>query len=155
MKAIIESEKEHEDPKIDGSDKIIKLKDWSRTMENIYEILRGHLGMTKVPLCYVVREKEDVVARGQDPAFGENNTKYESAQAEMIERALIFDAGGAFTPSYIADREKAWDIMVKITGNSPECWTYVKTAQKNCDGRKGVSDALQPVSRAEQRGQHG
>ena len=34
MKTLVEQEDAHDDPKLDEGDKIIKLKDWSRTMEN-------------------------------------------------------------------------------------------------------------------------
>lgn len=136
MKPLIEQEDEHEEETIDEKAKTINTKDWSRTMESIVEILRGHLGTTKVPLSYVVRETLLVPAADGDPAFGKAGTKYESIQEELIARAPIRkpdDTG--FVASYLVDREKVWQILVKICGNYPECWTYIKTAQRTRDGR--------------------
>ena len=136
MKTLVEQEEAHDDPKLDEGDKIVKLKDWSRTMENIQEALRGHLGTTKVPLSYVIRENVAVPDANTDPAFGMPNSKYVSVLDEMIGRAPIRNAADdGYEQSYLVDREKVWDLMTKICASYPECWTYIKTAMRARDGR--------------------
>jgi hypothetical protein len=71
----------------------INSKDWPKTMESIHEYLRSYLGDRKIPLAYVVRNDEDVLA--DDPAAG-----YSTVQEAMIARAkhLTVAADGTKTP---------------------------------------------------------
>ena len=50
----IKYHKEAEDSHDDVDQPEINMRDWPRMMEAIEEWLRGNLGMTKIPLTYVV-----------------------------------------------------------------------------------------------------
>eukprot|EP00978_Attheya_sp_CCMP212_P018789 scaffold51883_cov58-Attheya_sp.AAC.1 len=101
-------------------------------MEAIEEWLRGHLGVNKVPLAYVVRKEMEVPASADDPS-----AEYETVIDEMIARAPIETAvPGTFVASYIEDRRKVWDLMAGLLRDK-ECWTYVKPHQRARDGRGG------------------
>jgi hypothetical protein len=122
-------EKDHVDPTAEPT---IDTKDWSATMEGIEEWLRGHLGVNKVPLSYVVRREKDVVASADDPS-----ANYDTVIDEMIARAPIETAvPGTFVASFIEDRRKTWDLMAGFLRDK-ECWTYVKPHQRARDGRGG------------------
>lgn len=106
----------------------INAKDWPRTIDAIEEWLRGCLGVTKIPLAYVIRENVNVPA--VDPVGG-----YPSLQDELIDRAPIQVAGGNnFTPTYLADRARVWELISELTRDQ-DCWSYVRPAQKTRDGR--------------------
>ena len=98
-------------------------------MEAIDEYLRSVLGERKIPLAYVVRKDENVAAATET---------YPTIQDEMIARAPHFsiNADGAKIPDpiYLANREKVWDIISRIT-REHSSWTYVKPAQCTRDGR--------------------
>jgi hypothetical protein len=97
-------EKDHVDPTVEPT---IDTKDWSATMDAIVEWLRGHLGVNKVPLAYVVRKEQEVPASADDPS-----TNYETVADEMIARAPIEGAvAGTFVASFIEDRRKVWDLI--------------------------------------------
>jgi hypothetical protein len=111
---------------------LISAKDWAKTMESLEEYLRGHLGVTKIPLSYVIREMEAV------PADPDPTDQYDSLQDEMIARTAIVDTTAAavtHTPTYLTDRQRVWDLIAKLTRDQ-ECWSYVKPAQRARDGRK-------------------
>jgi hypothetical protein len=55
-------------------------------------------------------------------------------QDEMIARSPHVDAAGNPTSSFIADRQKVWDLISSITRDK-DCWTYVKPAQRARNGR--------------------
>lgn len=116
-----EWEKQYEDPEAPELS-----KDWPRNMENLREYLRGCLGTTKIPLAYVIRA--DIQVPAADPAEG-----YDSNQAELIARAPIMD-GNNYVQTYLRDREKVWELISDIT-REMDCWTYVRPAQRNRDGR--------------------
>ena len=117
----------------------INAKDWPKTMEAILEYLRSYLGDHKIPLAYVVRK--DATVPAADPTGG-----YFTIQDEMIARAKHFTLGAGDVqtpdPTYVANREKVWEIIVKIT-REHTCWTYVKPAQRTRDGRKAYLDLYQ------------
>eukprot|EP00978_Attheya_sp_CCMP212_P002398 scaffold4895_cov59-Attheya_sp.AAC.1 len=69
-------EKDHVDPITEPT---VDTKDWSATMEAIEEWLRGHLGVNKVPLAYVVRKEMEGPASADDPS-----AEYETVIDEMI-----------------------------------------------------------------------
>ncbi|KAI2490202.1 hypothetical protein MHU86_24393 [Fragilaria crotonensis] len=110
----------------------INAKDWPKTMESIEEYLRSYLGERKIPLAYVIR-KDEAIPTGADPP-----TNYPTKQDEMIARAPHFTLGDDNVrvpdPVYLANREKVWDIISKITRDHSS-WTYVKPAQRARDGR--------------------
>ena len=94
IKYLKEWEEEHKDvekPEINA-------KDWPKTIEAIKEWLRGCLGVTKIPLAYVIRDDEEVPAHGDDPS-----TNYGSLQDELIRRAPIKDANDAYVGTYLTD----------------------------------------------------
>ena len=111
---------------LEAAENIINMKDWPKTMEAIVELLRGNLGVTGIPLAYVVREDEAV---GADPVDG-----WDTQQDEMIGRAPIVNAAGNRTDTFITDNQRTWVIISEITRDK-ECWTYVKVAQRTRDGR--------------------
>ena len=85
----------------------LSLRDWSRNIESIEEWLQGCLGVTNIPLAYVVRAKElmPVVT----PVGG-----YRSLQDELIARAPIREGNAgnaAYTADYLADRSKVWELI--------------------------------------------
>ena len=84
-------EKSHKD--VDAPE--LSLQEWSRNIEIIEEWLQGCLGVSKIPLAYVVRSEDLVPA--VTPAVG-----YQSLQDELIVRAPI-RVGNAGNAGYTAD----------------------------------------------------
>lgn len=126
IKSLKDWETSHKDvaaPEIDG-------RDWPRTIEALEEWLRGCLGVTKIPLAYVIRDvKEPPI---NDPVGG-----YSTKQAELIARAPILQAGvvpPANEPTFDSDNAKVWELISNITRDH-ECWSYVRPAQRRRDGR--------------------
>lgn len=121
-------EEQHEDP--DAPE--LSFRDWPRTIEAIKEYLRDCLGSTKIPLAYVIRDDLAVPA-GAGPPGG-----YGTNQDELIARAPIQmtnDAGDdVFTDIYLADRALVYEKIAALTRDH-ECWTYVRPAQRQRDGR--------------------
>ena len=107
----------------------INSKDWPRTIDSIEEYLRGCLGVTKIPLAYVVREDVDVPDGDGDAPAG-----YDSKQDELIARAPHTNNAGEPTATYLADRSKVWELMSELT-REHDCWSYVRPAQRTRDGR--------------------
>ena len=93
-----EAEKEHEDPEAP----LLTFTDWPKTIETIEEYLRGCLGVTKIPLSYVIREDTTPTPT---PATG-----FATTEEELIQRAPIIDAAGTNNPTYLRDRKKVWQI---------------------------------------------
>ena len=119
-------EKSHKD--VDALE--LSLQYWSHNIESIDEWLRGCLGLSKIPLAYVVRSEELMPAA--TPAGG-----YQSLQDELINCAPIRvgNAGNvAYTADYLADRSKVWELISDLTRDQ-ECWSYVQPAQRTRDGR--------------------
>ena len=121
-----EWEEQHED--LEAPE--INPRDWPRTIDSLEEWLRGNLGLTKIPLMYVVRDEIEVKPSADDP-----EANYDTKQDELISRAPIHDATGVPTATYLADRGRVWDLLSEITRNK-ECWSYVRPAQRKRDGRK-------------------
>jgi len=69
-------------------------------IDAIEEWLRGCLGVTKIPLAYVIRPEEAVLPEVLDPP-----SRYASTVLELVSRAPIRDTFGAYTPDYLKDRE--------------------------------------------------
>ena len=115
LKDLRKWEQEHSDvepPTIDP-------KDWPRTIEAIEEWFRGCLGVTKIPLLYVIRETIEV-----QPPNDEPSTSFPSRQDELIARAPIVEADGTFNMTYLSDRAKVWELLSDLT-RSHDCFTYV------------------------------
>jgi hypothetical protein len=96
--------------------------------------------VTGVPLLYIIRvalvppEDDD-----NDPAFGDEDSKYISIDMEMIAHAPILsdeadtsnkdtsdhEANGPFVPTFPVDSKKVWVILLACFGLS-SAWQYVK-----------------------------
>ncbi len=97
-------------------------------------------GVTGVPLLYVIRvalvPPED---DNDNPAFGDEDSKYISLDMEMIAHAqilfdeadtsnedtFILEANGPFVPTFPVDSKKIWVILLACFGLS-SAWQYVK-----------------------------
>ena len=102
----------------------LSLQDWSRKIEIIEEWLRRCLGVSKIPLAYVVRSEELMPAA--TPVGG-----YQSLQDELIARAPIWvgnTGNTAYTADYLADRSKVWELISDITRDQ-DWWLYVRPSQ--------------------------
>ena len=110
----------------------ISMKDWPKTIQSLVEYLKGCLGVTKIPLAYVIRDEASVFS---DPPGG-----YATRQKELIARAPILATVSSvgltnpFTQTYLDDRSKVWELLSAITRDL-ECWSYVMPAQNTRDGR--------------------
>ena len=111
--------------------KLMDSKNWPKTMEGIVEYLRGCLGVTKIPLSYVVRNHVEAPPEARDP-----ETNYDTPQDEMIARVPMMLANRDEHPTFLTDRQTVWDKISDLTRDH-ECWTYVKPAQHARDGRQG------------------
>ena len=119
------SEEAHEDPE----PPTVNIKDWAKTFDALKDYFRSCLGETGIPLAYVIRESDAIVA---DPADG-----YDTVTDEMIARAPHVTANGDPSPIYLNDRRKVWDKFRDICHDIPECWTYIKSAARAKNGRAG------------------
>jgi hypothetical protein len=105
----------------------INTKDWPQTMDAIDEWLRGCLGVTNIPLAYVVRPT--IAIPMTDPVGG-----YATMQDELIARAPIQGpTEGSWHPNYLADSVCVWEKLSELT-REQECWSYVCPAQCTRDG---------------------
>ncbi len=84
--------------------------------------------MTGVPLLYVIRVALVPEDDNDDPAFGEEDSKYTSIDMEMIAHAPILsdeadtgnydnstsglEANGPFVPTFPVDSKKVWVILL-------------------------------------------
>ena len=115
----IDWEKSHKD--VDTPE--LSLRDWYRNIESIEEWLRGFLGVTKIPLAYVVRAEElmPAVTPVRD---------YRSLQDELIARAPILEgnaSNSAYTAECFADRSKVWELISDLARDQ-YFWCYVRPA---------------------------
>jgi hypothetical protein len=111
------AEESHKDP---TEKPIINEKNWQRTLDDVEEYLRNHLGQTHILLSYVVRKDEQVPPHIVDPP---NN--YTSIQDEMISRASHVDANGEKTLLFTTDNKRVWTLIHKLTRHH-KCYTYIK-----------------------------
>ena len=103
---------------------------WPRNMENMEEYFCSCLGVTGIPLAYVMRENPDVLPEADDPA--DNCTLM---QDELIPSALILTVANpnAFMSMYLTDHQCIWDKIMVITCEL-DCWTYVSPTLHATDG---------------------
>ena len=133
FKALREEEEASKDPtKTPTLDK----KNWSKTLEAVQEWIGGHLGITKVPLSYVVREEVDYPPHPTDPAFGQPDSPYSSHQEEMVARAPIRSRSivPVFIAEYQIDNKSVWELLCGLC-REKDCWTHIKPFAKKKDGR--------------------
>ena len=110
MRDLREWEEAHEDTK--PQDNIINAKDWHKTLEALEEYLRGCLGVTQIPLAYIIRKDEAITA---DPAPNQPSHGWPSMQDELIGRAPIIGAVGTHTQTYLTDRAAVWEKIAALT----------------------------------------
>ena len=106
LRDLKESEKEHTDPLVSP---VIDVKKWPKTMENLEEYLRGHIGVKGVRLSYVARSKEAVA-----PSLEEPDTRFLSAKDEMVAHAPILE-GGLRNVTFKTDMMTLWGLISTIT----------------------------------------
>lgn len=121
------AEDKHEDP----SAPTITGNDWPKNIDTMEEYLRGCRGTTGLPLAYVIRAEEQVVATADDPA-----ANYSNPIEELIARAPILNPvdGIGYLPTFVLDRAKVWELLSAI-GRDKEWWTYLRVGQRARDGR--------------------
>lgn len=124
IRALRDWEDNHTDP--DPPDGLVNEKDWPKTMDTLDEFLRNNLGVTGIPLLYVVRKDVEPTV---EPAGG-----FPSLQDEMIERAPIQDANGISTPTFTTDNHRVFELLASLTRDK-DCWTYVRPSQRTRNGR--------------------
>ena len=126
LRPLRDQEKDHKEPKAPEIDD----KDWPRTIESIEEYLAECLGVTKIPLAYVIR---DTIEPVDAPAAG-----WPTHQHEMIGRSPIVVNAQAvpvvYTEHYMTDNTTVWSKIAAMTRDH-ECWTYVRSFQRAKDGR--------------------
>jgi hypothetical protein len=96
-------------------------------MEQIVKYLRDNRSLRGVPLSYVVQTDLEVA---DDPPNG-----WPNRLDEMIACALIEDNQVVRNQDFLEDNNKVWDLIKKITYDH-YCWTYVKVASRDRDGRR-------------------
>ncbi len=102
-----------------------------------------------VPLLYVIRVALVPEDDDDDPAFGDEDSKYISIDMEMIACAPILsdeadigdedtsdlEASGPFVPTFPVDSRKVWVILLACFGLS-SAWQYVKKYVNQQNGRQ-------------------
>jgi predicted ribosome quality control (RQC) complex YloA/Tae2 family protein len=126
LKELKAAEETHKDP---TKKPVINEKNWPRTLDNIEEYLRNHLGQTDIPLSYIVRKEADVVPSLLDP-----QANYSIIHDEMIAWAAHMDANGDRTQLYNTDNKRVWALIHELTRNH-KCYTYIKSFARARDGR--------------------
>jgi hypothetical protein len=122
----------------------------TKAFDKVRTILGQTRGVTGVPLLYVIRvalvPPED---DNNDPAFGDEYSKYISIDMEMIARAPILsdeadtsnedtsdlEANGPFVPTFPVDSKKVWVILLAYFGLS-SAWQNVKKYANQQNGRQ-------------------
>jgi hypothetical protein len=126
LRSLRDQEKDHKEPKAPE----INDKDWPRTIESIEEYLAECLGVTKIPLAYVIRDSIEPVDAPQ--------TGWPTHQHEMIGRSPIVVNAQAvplvYTEHFMTDNTTVWSKIVSMTRDH-ECWTYVRSFLRAKDGR--------------------
>ena len=112
---------------------------WPKTIDALSIFLSKFLGITKVPLGYVIRNSEvppeDSVTK-PDPPCGLPDSQYISHTEELLARAPFFENGTTVPPTeaFIEDNSKVWDLISTIFKTHPS-WTIVRPFQRSKDGR--------------------
>jgi hypothetical protein len=122
----------------------------TKAFDKVRTILGQTRGVTGVPLLYVIRvalvpsEDDD-----NDPAFGDEDSKYISTDMEIIARVPILsdeadtsnedtsvlEANGPFVPTFPMDSKKVWVILLACFGLS-SAWQYVKKYANQQNGHQ-------------------
>jgi hypothetical protein len=117
-------EEDHEDP----TAPTIEGEDWPKIIDTLLEYLGACLGVTKIPLAYVVRDDTDP---GDEPAVG-----WASNEEAMITRGPIMTVGAnpAYTNDFKVDNKAVWLLLAGIC-REHGCWAYIRSFQRRQDGR--------------------
>jgi hypothetical protein len=123
----------------------------TEVLDKIKTILGRTRGVMGVPLLYVIRVALVPEDDDDDPAFGEEDSKYTSIDMEMIARAPILsdetdtgnnnnstselEANGPFVPTFRVDSKKVWVILLACFGLS-SAWQHVKKFANQQNGRQ-------------------
>ncbi len=112
---------------------MITLDSFSATnaFEKVKIILTRVYGATGVPLVYVMRHQLVAEDKGDDPTFGEEETKYTFIDMEMTARAPILTNNAdyaqeyetikineTFAPAFLIDLKKVWTVLYACFGTS-------------------------------------
>ena len=126
LRKLREGEANHENSKVPE----VNEKDWAQTLDAIENFLRGRLGVTKIPLSYVVRNANQPTPT---PPNG-----FPTRQAELIARAPIVTAAGGgnviWDPTFLMDNERVWELFTEMMRDR-DCWTHIRKYQASRDGR--------------------
>lgn len=127
----VKEEADHVDP----SPPTLGTTSWTRTFETLEDYFRKSLGVTKIPLAYVIRDQVEPKAHADDPS-----TNYSNDTEEMIARAPHFEpapvGGGTpeHTDAYKQDNNTVFDKLAELF-REKACWTYMRGASRKRDGR--------------------
>ena len=126
----------------------IDVKNWPRTMELVENYIRGHLGVDKTPLSYVIRVDLFPPPAAGDPIFGTADSVYHSIDDKIIARHRIVDrsaaaAGmtaedhekvGPFAGTFRTDNTRVYDLLVGIFAET-DSHVVLKLFKKQRNGR--------------------
>jgi hypothetical protein len=121
----------------------------TKVFDKVRTILGQTCGVTGVLLLYVIRVALVPEDDDDDPAFGDEDSKYTSIDMEMIARAPILsdeadtgnddtrdlEANGPFVPTFPVDSKKVWVILLACFGLS-SMWQYVKKYANQQNGHQ-------------------
>ncbi len=101
----------------------------TKVFNKVKNFLARVRGMMGVLLVYVIRILLIPEDKDDDPPFGEEDTKYTSADIETTTRAPIpskdtnynleyedLEAHGPFVPSFLTDTKKVWSVLLACVG---------------------------------------
>jgi hypothetical protein len=122
----------------------------TKALDKVKTILGQTRGVMGVPLLYVIRVALVPEDDNDDPAFGEEDSKYTSIDMEMIAHAPILsdeadtgnddnisdlEANGPFVPTFPVDSKKVWVILLACFGLS-SAWQHAKKFANQQNGRQ-------------------
>ena len=88
---------------------VVDVKNWTKLVDSLEEYHRDNSGVKGVPLSYMMRSKEAVAPRLDEP-----ETSFLSAKDEMVARAPIIE-GGLRTATFKTYMMKVWGKVYIIT----------------------------------------
>lgn len=127
----LRGQREQEEAHTDPTAPEIEGDDWPKIIDTLLEYFGACLGVTKLPLAYVLRESLDPTPR---PADG-----WSSNEAQMIARGPIVTNPGAagapiYTTDFQADNKTVWLLLASIC-REHSCWAYLRQHQRKQNGR--------------------
>jgi hypothetical protein len=128
-----------------------------KAFDKVKTILGQAHGVTGVPLLYIIRvtlvpPKDD----NDDPAFGDEDSKYISIDMEMIacapilsdeadnsnEDTCILEANGRFVPTFPVDSRKVWSSSWHASASQARGNTSRNTQTSRMDARRGAPSMI-------------